>query len=199
MLGEVGEVTQAVDLRRSDLEDAWQGFCQLLRAKGFSQHFIERDGEDLLGQAQLELLRALAAGTRISNPTGWIIHCAWRRTQNLLEERGRRGETVSDNALAPLRSGEPTPEQELAARADSVRVQEAVRSLPFAEREIVRLIYGRRMSCRRAARLLGWHPSKAQRRHEAALIRLRPLVEREDPRGASAVGGTGLEPVTSCL
>jgi RNA polymerase sigma factor (sigma-70 family) len=173
-------IDRARNIEATDIDDAWLGFLGRLRRKGFPRSFIDRHAEDLFGQAQLELFRALDKGAAIHTPTAWLIHCAWRRTQSLLDKQSRAPVSISVDGTIPLRSESPDPEEELLACELHNRLRAGIRCLSGAEREIVELVYFKEMSCRAAGRALGWEKSKADRRHRSALKRLRSLLEKRD-------------------
>ena len=87
--------TVQAELSQAELDGARLGFSQLLRRKRFSPQFISNHRDDLLATAQLEYTRRIAEGVEVENPAGWIINCAWRRTQNLLEAQGRGARLIS--------------------------------------------------------------------------------------------------------
>jgi RNA polymerase sigma factor (sigma-70 family) len=162
----------------AELAEAWRGFCRWLHWKRFSRQFIWSDGVDMFAQAQLELSRALARGVEIRSPPGWLVHCALQRTKNLLEKRRRAPSMISEDRIAPLRSMDPTPEETLLEDERRHHLRDAMSWLLPPEREIIELIYFQGMSCRAAARALGWASSKADRNHHRALRRLRPFFGR---------------------
>jgi RNA polymerase sigma factor (sigma-70 family) len=83
---------------------------------------------------------------------------------------------VSEARIGPLRSDDLTPEEELLENEWRQSLHDAISSLRSPEREIIELIYLNEMSCRAAARALGWAPSKADRTHRRALGRLAPVL-----------------------
>jgi DNA-directed RNA polymerase specialized sigma24 family protein len=111
------------------------------------------------------------------NPVGWLIHCSWRRTQNLLDKEGRRTRTVSIDAIAMPANSAPTPEEETLELFGSRAAAAAIRLLPSLERRLIEFIYVEGMSCRAAGRAVGIGKSAADRHHHAALSRLRPFFE----------------------
>ncbi len=72
------------ELSRAEFDAARLGFFQVLRRKRMSPQFIERNAEDLFGQAAFEYSRQIAEGKEIRNPVAWIITCGWHRTVGLL-------------------------------------------------------------------------------------------------------------------
>ena len=167
------------DLTREELESAERGFRQLLRRKRFSPAFLDRHAADLLGRARLEFSEHIAEGGEVRNPAGWIVHCAWRRTQNLLEQEGRAPRVLSiDNGLPVKESA--TPEDKALESDRYRRLQSAIERLPEEERKVVALVYFEGMSVREVGRALKWDKCKADRRHHAALERLRKLLRVED-------------------
>lgn len=129
----------------------------------------------MFAQAQLELSQALARGIEIHSPPGWLIHCALQRTKNLLEKRARTPSMTSEDRIEPLESEDLTPEEEFLEDEQSRALHDAISSLRAPEREIIELVYFKEVSCREAAKALGWSPSKAHRNHNRALGRLRPF------------------------
>jgi RNA polymerase sigma factor (sigma-70 family) len=165
------------EVSAAELAEAWQGFRRWLHWKNFSWQFIRNDGADMFAEAQLELSRALAKGIEIRSPPGWLVHCALQRTKNLLEKRARGPSVTSDDRTGPLRSEDLTPEEEVLEDEGRRSLRRAISFLRRPEREIIELIYLNELSCRAAARTLGWASSKADRNHRRALERLRPFFE----------------------
>ena len=173
--------TVQAELSAGDLDAARLGFAQLLRRKRFSARFIGANAEDLLARARFEYTRALAEGAEIHSPPGWIIHCAWRRTQNLLEAESNRPTFVSTEKAGAIEdTATPTPEEAAISEERARRIEEAMSRLSPDQRTLIELSYFEGMSVREAGRFLNWHASKAQRCHEAALRRLRELLAVED-------------------
>ena len=160
-----------------DLEAARLGFRQMLRRKRFSGHFIESHCDELLARASFEYSRAVRRGDEIRSPAGWIIHCAWRRTQNQLESESHEPALVStEKAPEVVDHATATPEQ-AAIEADRERaIEAAMAKLNGDQRTLIELAYFEGLSVREAGRLLGWHSSKAQRTHESALRKLREAL-----------------------
>lgn len=173
--------TVQAELSAGDLDAARLGFAQLLRRKRFSARFIEANAEDLLARARFEYTRALAGGAEIHSPPGWIIHCAWRRTQNLLEAESNQPTFVSTEKAGAIEdTATPTPEEAAISEERARRIEVAVAQLSADQRSLIELSYFEGMSVREAGRFLNWHASKAQRCHEAALRRLRELLGVDD-------------------
>ena len=168
------------DLTREELESAERGFLQLLRRKRFSPAFRHRHAADLLAKARLELSEHLAEGATVRNPAGWIVHCAWRRTQNLLEQEGRAPRLLSIDNGHPIARESVTPEDRALKSDRYRRLQSAIERLPEEERKVIALAYFEGMSVREVGRALKWDKCKADRRHHAALERLRKLLRVED-------------------
>jgi RNA polymerase sigma factor (sigma-70 family) len=170
-----GSIRSVARCDKRDVDEARRGFLIRLRRKGFSTAFIERHGDDLFGQALLELSEALDAQVSIHNAAGWLINCSWRRTQNLLDRERRRPQSVPVDADSLASSA--TTEKEVLERDDVSTFIDPC-SLPPKERRLIELIYGEGMSCREAGRAVGLGKSAADRHHHAALARLRPFVTR---------------------
>lgn len=164
------------ELRRTELEAAERGFLQLLRRKRFSPAFIERHAADLIGRARLEYSQHIGEGGEVRNPAGWIIHCAWRRTQNLLEQEGRAPRVISIDNGGAFANESATPEQEVLTSDRYRQLQAAIEQLPIEERKVIALTYFEGMSVREVGRALKWDKCKADRRHRAALEHLQELL-----------------------
>jgi DNA-directed RNA polymerase specialized sigma24 family protein len=162
-------------LDQGDIDEAWRGFRHRLRRRGLSPTFVDQHAHELFGQALVEFSSAVANQIVISNPVGWLIHCSWWRTLGLLDKERRRPCAVSINAVAPLRSTAPTPEEEVLERIGDTAVAVAIDFLPLLQRRLIELIYVEGMSCRAAGRRVGLGKSAADRHHQAALLRLRPF------------------------
>jgi RNA polymerase sigma-70 factor (ECF subfamily) len=170
-----GEKLGPDELRAAEL-----GFRQMLRRKRFPTAFIDQHVSDLLAQARLEYARHIASGDAVRSPAGWIIHCAWRRTQNLLEHESRVPRAVSIEEDEELEGTTPTPEEETLQSDRQRRVREAVGELPPEERKLIALTYFEGMSVREASKALGWDNCKGDRRHHSALAQLQELLGVKD-------------------
>lgn len=165
------------EMKGSELEEARLGFIQYLRRKHFSPQFIAQHGDDLFATASLEYSRKLAEGVEVGNPAGFLITCAWQRTKSLLEAQGRTPQLVSTERAGPLvDESDGSPEDTVLDEDRFRKVQEAVDQLSEPERRLLELAYFEGLAVREAARHLHWHPSKAQRCHEAARRRLHELL-----------------------
>jgi RNA polymerase sigma factor (sigma-70 family) len=164
-------------VREEHLREAEQGFAAMLRRKRFTQIWIAEHAEDLLGQARKEYAEWLARGRPEDNPVGWLIHCAWRRTQNLLESERRKPRPSSIEEVFHLADeGMPTPEESVLDAERAGRMREAMRHVPDKERALLALVYFEDMTIRDAGQRLGWGKSSADRHHRAALDRLGALL-----------------------
>ncbi len=164
-------------MKPAELEQARLGFNQYLRRKRFSPQFIARHGEELFATAMLEYSRKLAEGVEIENPPGWLITCAWQRTKSLLEAEDRTPRVVSTERVPSLADDREHSPEDAALEEDRFRkVQHAVAKLSEDERRLLELSYFEGLAVREVARVLDWHPSKAQRCHEAAQKHLHKLL-----------------------
>jgi RNA polymerase sigma factor (sigma-70 family) len=165
------------EMKPAELEQARLGFNQYLRRKRFSPQFVARHGEELFATAMLEYSRKLAEGVEIENPPGWLITCAWQRTKSLLEAEDRTPRVVSTERVPSLADEREHSPEDAALEEDRFRkVQHAVAQLSEDERRLLELSYFEGLAVREVARVLDWHPSKAQRCHEAAQKHLHKLL-----------------------
>jgi RNA polymerase sigma factor (sigma-70 family) len=171
------------ELGKDELRSAEQGFRRFLVRKGFSPSFLERHSADLLAQAHLEYTRSRSRGEEIDNPVGWLIHCAWRRTQDLLRREDSAPTLVpilDEGEAPPPVSLDPSPERELEEAERHRKVRAAVGELSAEERQVIALTYFEGMTIREAGRTLRWYSKKAVRRHSSGLRRLHELLGVEE-------------------
>lgn len=191
--GDQASAEETQGLSREQMERARKGFIGVLRKLRFGTEFIANNAEEILAIAHTEYVRALNKGVEVEDPIAWTIHCAWRRTQNLLTAINSRPPTVSSEKLAELiDESQPTPDQ-IAEETDRVRkVHRAVADLSQDQQALIYLIYFEETSTREAGRRLGWSPSKALRCERSALKRLKESLgvtsmdELEIPIGLAA-------------
>lgn len=168
------KATHQNELSRAQMNRVRKGFRGTLVKLRYSPQFIVNNCDELLAIAHSEYVKAVDDGVEIEDPVTWTIHCAWRRTQNLLHAEGYRPRMVSSEKVSELADeSAPTPEQ-LAEDEDRARkIRRAVETLDEDQRKLIALTYFEGMSVREAGRYLNWHASTAQRCHEAALRNLR--------------------------
>lgn len=177
-------------LSQAEMKRVRRGFSGLLLKLRYHPEFIANNLDELLATAHAEYVRYVDKGIEIEDPVAWTIHCAWRRTQNLLKLTDYRPQQISTEKLDELvDEAAPTPAQ-AAEDAERVRkVRRAIAKLDADQRRLVALIYFEDMSLMAAARRLGWHESKARRCHAAALKRLfKALAVRSSDQIAVDVG-----------
>jgi RNA polymerase sigma factor (sigma-70 family) len=171
------------ELKPSDVAAGRRLFHGRLFRRGFSLQFVQSFAEDLFAEGQLDVLRLMAEGREVYEPRGLLVHCAWRRTQKLVAKRARGPASVTLEAVAEPASPEATPDEEVISRDLQRRIRSALAFLSPPDREMIKLIYFQGMSCRAAGRALGWGKSKADRKHQEALRRLRPFIGLTEPPG----------------
>ena len=176
-------------LSAEGLREAERGFRALLRRKRISERFIAAHAEDLFGQAQKEYAGWIAAQNVAANPAGWLINCAWRRTQDLLDAQRRSPTSVSvEEAYHLADTSTPGPGAQAIDRDLSALLQEAVEQLPSREQRLLKLVYFEGYDVFAAGRKLGWTKSTAHRHHHAALERLRAELPADPDALAVEIG-----------
>jgi RNA polymerase sigma-70 factor, ECF subfamily len=147
-----------------------------LRAHRLSESFIERHGEDAVQQGLAEYERALARGSEIENPRGWIVFTAYRRAIDEL----RREIRETDEASLPGTPGavdggdlfSPT-EEEAIDNISVERLREAIAKLSAQQRQALGLCYFEERTTREAAAVLGCGETTVRRHLKSALRVLR--------------------------
>jgi RNA polymerase sigma factor (sigma-70 family) len=175
---EASSRTEALSAEQLRLAD--QGFAQLLRAKRMHPQFIAEHAEELMGQACREYASWCERGNVATNPPGWLILCAWRRTKDLLKAQERRPRQLAiEEVLHVVDEQTPTPEEALLDRDRSNRIVQALARLPEKERRLVYLTYFNGLDVKAAGEIVGWKKSAAHRHHDAALERLQAMLGRD--------------------
>ncbi len=171
------KATEPDRLTRAEMDAARKAFRGKLFRLRYSPQFIVNNSDELLAIAHTEYARAVSRGVEIEDPVAWTIHCAWRRTQNLLQAESIRPRTVSEESVAELIDEATTSPEEQALDDDRARrIREAVERLDEGQREVIALTFFEEMSVREAARHLGCSASSVQHRRETALETLRRFL-----------------------
>jgi RNA polymerase sigma-70 factor, ECF subfamily len=147
-----------------------------LRAHRLSESFIERHGEDVVQQGIAEYERALARGSEIDNPGGWIVSTAYRRAIDELRRELREIDEADLPATAGMVGGgdlfSPTEEEALDnVSADQLR--ETIAKLSAQQRQALGLYYFEERTTREAAAVLGCGETTFRRHLRSALRVLR--------------------------
>lgn len=163
-------------MNAAELREAERGFTLMLR-KRFSAVWIAENAKDVLGQANMEYAEWLEDNPAARNPVGWLLTCAYRRAQNLLDSQTRRPPPASLEAVFHLADeSTPTPEQQALDHDRQTRLRRALGFLPEKECKLLALVYFEDRSIREAGRMVGWQKSAADRHHDRALEKMRALV-----------------------
>lgn len=169
--------TQPDELTRAQMDAARKAFRGKLLRLRYSPQFIVNNADELLAIAHSEYARAVQKGVEIEDPVAWTIHCAWRRTQNLLQAESTRPRSVSSEQIAELVDDDGVDLEEQALEEDRARkIREAVAKLDEDQRKVIALTFFEDMSVREAARHLGCSASSVQHRRETALRTLRRFL-----------------------
>lgn len=182
-----------------ELEEARQGFEILLRSKRMSPRWIAENADEVFAQAQREYAEWLARGREAKNPPGWLVNCAWRRTQDRLDYESRHPKAVSFEQMLHAADQRSATPEEIALEGD--RREELLRALAVLDprdRELLKLAYFDGLSVREAGKQLGLERSSAARHHNQAIERLRAMLEgRVDVPlidvGAAAASGAAID------
>ena len=169
--------TQPEQLTRAQMETARKAFRGKLVRLRFSPQFIVNNSDELLAIAHSEFARAVERGIEIEDPVAWTIHCAWRRTQNLLQAESERPRTVSVEKVGELVDDDVETAENLALEEDRrKKIREAVARLDEEQRKVIALTFFEDMSVREAARHLRCTASAVQHKRERALANLRRFL-----------------------
>lgn len=173
---EAGAAQQQVSER--ELREARQGFMRILRAKRMHPRFVAAHADELLARAQEEYAAWLSKGEPAENPPGWIIHCAWRRTQDLLDAERRRPRAVALEDVEYLAEDRtPGPEAQLLDHDRHEQLMRAMSELDDKDREMLKLTFFEEMTVIEAGKRLGFGKSSADRHQKAALKSLHELLD----------------------
>jgi RNA polymerase sigma-70 factor (ECF subfamily) len=147
-----------------------------LRAHRLSDGFIERNCEDVLQQARAEYEDAVARGSEIDNPGGWIVSTAYRRAIDELRRELREVDEAELPATAGAVEGgdlfSPT-EEEAIDNVSADQLRETIAKLSAQQRQALGLYYFEEHTTREAAALLGCGETTFRRHLRSALRVLR--------------------------
>ncbi|MBS1888775.1 MAG: hypothetical protein JSU06_16450 [Actinobacteria bacterium] len=171
---------QKQELSPAEMKRARDGFRGKLFRLRYSPQFIENNCDELLGIAHSEYARAIDQGVEIRDPVAWTIHCAWRRTQNLLQAENHQPRNVSTEAVEPIVADEPAPEELVEIEDRARKVREAVAKLSVDQKKVIALTFFEDFSVREAAKHLQWKPARVQHHRDMALRELRRFLPVAD-------------------
>ncbi len=136
--------------------------------------------EDIAQEALLRVWRnAGQFNPRLARLTTWILTIARNLALTHLA-RPRPGQTVSDDALAELPSGDAAADEGMMARERLARLRAALTQLPAADRLLLAASYTSDLSLADIARIEGCTQGAAKVRLHRARARLRTLMETDD-------------------
>jgi RNA polymerase sigma factor (sigma-70 family) len=165
------------ELTAAQMDAARKAFRGKLLRLRYSPQFIVNNADELLAIAHSEYARAVHKGVEIEDPVAWTIHCAWRRTQNLLQAESIRPRMVSSEKVVEfVDDGEPSIEERALEEDRARKIREAVAKLDPDQQKVIALTFFEDMSVREAARHLGCSASSVQHRRETALRTLRRFL-----------------------
>lgn len=160
------------------LLEAEEGLVRLLHAKRFPREWIERHVPEVMAQARTDFAVRLAAG-RDDETVNLLVVIGYRRALKVLRSQKTSPATTSLETVFHLADeSTPTPEEEAIEHDREVRVTKAMGHLPERERELLMLVYFKGLSIRAAGRRLGWGKSAVDRHHQAALERLKAMLDK---------------------
>ncbi|MBS1894704.1 MAG: sigma-70 family RNA polymerase sigma factor [Actinobacteria bacterium] len=174
---------QKQELSPAEMKRARDGFRGKLFRLRYSPQFIENNCDELLAIAHSEYARAIDEGVEIRDPVAWTIHCAWRRTQNLLQAENHRPRNVSTEAVEPIVADELAPEELVEIEDRARKVREAVAKLSMDQKKVIALTFFEDFSVREAAKRLNWKPARVQHHRDMALRELRrffPVTDSDE-------------------
>jgi len=166
-----------------------------LRAHRLSESFIERHGEDVVQQGIAEYERALARGSEIENPGGWIVSTAYRRAIDELRRELREVDEADLPAKAGMVDGgdlfSPT-EEEAIDNVSADQLRETIAKLSAQQRQALGLYYFEERTTREAAAVLGCGETTFRRHLRSALRVLRQRFGVVPEPGSELAIETGL-------
>jgi RNA polymerase sigma-70 factor (ECF subfamily) len=144
----------------------------------------ERHAEDAVQEAFLAVWRTAAAfRPERAKASTWILTLVHRRAVDLVRrEERRRAEPLAEDTVA--RSVDAATDEAAWLRFERERVQEALRSLPDAQREALELAYYGGFSQAQLAERLGVPLGTIKSRMFAGLSRLRELLDESGSEGS---------------
>lgn len=150
--------------------DVFEQYQHLIRpiAVRLARHLPGHSLEDLRQSGSVGLLDACAR-YRADRSATFAVFARARIRGAILDSLAEAEVHGGVDEMQDSVSGEPSPER----FAEIAELEAAVRELPFRQRQILELHYGREMSLRAAARAAGISFAAARRREASALAMLR--------------------------
>ena len=164
------------------------GLHSKLRRLQVSEAWIERNIDDLIGQALAEYARAQSRSDRITNPGGWLVHTAYRRAIDQLRREGHEvyGEGAEE-ILESTADANASTETEAISRVQSEEIHSAVATLSSPQRQALSLYFFEELSTRAAADALKVSEPTFRRRRDSALRALRERLGIPEPTSGDAL------------
>jgi RNA polymerase sigma factor (sigma-70 family) len=172
------EVSTTVADRVTDrqLQEAREGLVRLLHKKRFPREWIEREAPDAMAHAEGTSQHG-SPPARKTTPSNLLVVIAYRRAIKTLQKQLSKPTTPIETIFHLKDESSPSPEEEAIRHERQERVRKAMSHLPEQERMLLTLYFYDDMSIREAGRQVGWGKSAANRHHDAALKKLKALLD----------------------
>jgi RNA polymerase sigma factor (sigma-70 family) len=158
------------------LHEAREGLIRLLHKKRFPREWIDRETPDVMAHAVADFSARLAAGKN-DDTANLLVVIAYRRAIKTLENQLTKPTTPIETIFHLADESSPSPEEEAIQQERQERIQKAMSHLSEQERALLTLHFYEDISIRRAGRQVGWGKSTANRHHQAALKKLKALLD----------------------
>ena len=147
----------------------------LILAKGLLGE--QAEAEDVVQDVFVTFARLAKDFQLTGSLRGYLATCVSNLARDRMRVRKRRPETL--DSVGPIASGSDDPGRHTAKAEDLMRLRQAMRQIPYEQREAVILHLKGGMKFRQIARLQGVSLSTAHGRYRYGLDRLRSLLNSE--------------------
>jgi len=147
----------------------------LTLAKGLLSE--QAEAEDVVHDVFVAFVRSAGTFALTGSLKGYLATCASNRARDRIRAKTRQAEAL-DSANPPV-AGSRSPQQQAAEVEELTRLRQALRQIPYEQREAVLLHVRGGMKLREIAKLQGVSVSTVHGRYRYGLDKLRSLLNSE--------------------
>jgi len=147
----------------------------LTLAKGLLNE--QAEAEDIVHDVFVAFARSAGTFALTGSLKGYLATCACNRARDRIRARTRQAEAL--NSANPPVAGSRSPQQQAAEAEELTRLRQALRQIPYEQREAVLLHVRGGMKLREIAKLQGVSVSTVHGRYRYGLDKLRSLLNSE--------------------
>jgi len=133
--------------------------------------------EDVVHDVFLSFVRTIDGFRLTGSLKGYLLTCVANRARNVNKAERRHG--VDVNAQEPVTSGSDGPDRSILCNEQLQQLADAMRQLPYDQREVIMLHFQAAMAFRKIAGSLGISVNTVKSRYRYGLDKLRLIFNNE--------------------